>query len=174
MSAGKQDAGRRRLFALLGMLGLQGEQERGELALQYSGGRTSRLSELTQQEQAELARGIEEQARALRPAKPRAGGKMRSKVLHLATRAGLLPPARGRKLERHEFERFNQWMGTYATLKKPLWEYADKELPALISQLERVAAWREDKNAGEDIRAMLATMGISLQSDNENPKKTHV
>jgi hypothetical protein len=168
MTEASQQGSLRRLFALLKALGLQGADERGALALQYSSGRTGQISGLSAAERENLIGDLAKQAQA--PAK-KAPSPMRSKVLHLATRAGLLPAAHGRHLRRSEYDRFNDWMLAYAVIKKPLWDYADKELPALISQLERVAAWREDKEAGEAVRALIGEMGIGMESDIKQQKK---
>jgi hypothetical protein len=152
-----------RLYGLLQQLGLLSDEDRMNLASQYSGGRTQQTSELSAQECAALIAALEKHAQAVQHQRPAVLSRRRmiSKCLHHATKAGLLPAAPGRRLEKQEYAQFNAWMIKYSCHHKPLWAYTQAELPGLVSQLEQVADWRHGKAVDAELAAMLEEAGIS-------------
>lgn len=107
-------------------LGLESE----EMALTYSDGRTTHISSLYSGEARELIQHLS--ASLNEPETPRE--RMKRKILSMAHELGW--KFRGKV----DLRRVNGWCEKYGYLAKPLKAYTESELPALVTQFEKMYA----------------------------------
>jgi hypothetical protein len=99
-------------------------EQREEIAWEVSGGRTSKLSELSYQETNALIK-------RLNGGSPR--DKMIGKILSMAHEMGW--EVEGGKVD---MDRINAWCEKYSPMHKTLDNHGDNELPALVTAFEKV------------------------------------
>jgi hypothetical protein len=126
----------KRLYDLLNKLGIV--EMKAILALQYSSNRTKKTSELTFLECRELIQHLEKNLNQIEKEKKDEElakvKRKRSKVMHLAVRAGMT----NEKGELN-YDRFNEFMLKKSVLKKKLKDYSLSELDLLITQFNKIA-----------------------------------
>lgn len=131
------------LYTLFASLGIDSDTKQ-ELIYEYSGGRTSKSSELYQMEAHKLIGDLAEKANPTKPQTTKLtqeeleakypGHKMRRKVISIARELGWFERNSGK----FEIGLLNSFLVKYGFGHKTLNEYNYEELPRLISQMEKI------------------------------------
>jgi len=116
----------RRLFATLRKVGIKDSDERHALIGTYTEGRTESTRDLTDNEALDLIRDLGQSPQAAK------SDRMRKKVIALFRSMGV--EANGKA----DMVKIDDWCIQYGYLHKGLNKYATKELPKLISQVEKI------------------------------------
>lgn len=117
------------LHQLLGKLRVDDEWK-GELALQFSNGRTSKTSELSYHECRMLINELQNQSKESHIGE--ANNKMRRKICFYFRKCGYVID------DKTDMNAVYEWVLKYGYLKKPLNEYTRQELPKLVSQAQKI------------------------------------
>lgn len=110
---------------------------REDLALQYSGGRTAKTSELTISECNALIQKLQEEAATRVPESKK---KMLSKFFSICHRLGW--ETESGKLD---YTRIDNWLKKYSIQKKGINDYSTSELPKLLSQIEKLLPYGKEE-----------------------------
>lgn len=117
---------RRRLFALLGEAGIKDTDDRHALIHTYTGGRTSSTKNLTDKEGLSIIEDISKMFPTNAP------DRMRKKVIALFRSMGVETQGKA------DMVKIDDWCVQYGHKHRPLNDYRVKELPKLISQVQKV------------------------------------
>jgi len=125
--------------AILATRGLmEGKQE---MVHQFTTGRTERSSELYFNEAHELLQALN---KGIAPSLEQLQkDRMCRKILAIANKIGMVTKtadvdSRGRLFQKRDYARLEAWLIKFSYLHKPLKQYSYDELPALITQMEKV------------------------------------
>jgi len=106
-------------------------QHKKDLVFSFTSGRSDSSREMTDQEARDMISYLEGSKTAPDPA-----DRMRKKIISMAREIGWEKrTATGRAAD---MERIGNWVLKYGALKKPFNDYKINELPALVTQFERV------------------------------------
>jgi hypothetical protein len=113
-----------------------------DLALQYSLGRTSHISELTKQQANELIRSLAPKtvSNNAHVQQAEACNTMRRKIISMAREMGWHTTCPYTGKLKADMQRIENWCCTYGYLHKNLNQYTYQELPHLITQMQQVIA----------------------------------
>lgn len=128
---------RKILFKLLHAIGQADDASRANIVLGATNGRTDSTSALTWHEADDLIRALRKQVADK-------GDVMRKKVIAILRSYGMIRlTSQG---VRADMPRIYEWVLKYGYLHKPLNDYTVKELPALVSQAEKLLSHAPGKN----------------------------
>lgn len=116
---------------LLNRLNINTAEDKEQLAWQYSEGRTTSTSELKIGEYNQLLKDLQNTA-----GKNDAANIMRRKIISRAHEMSWTIEVDG--IIKADIDRINNWCLKFGYLHKPLNSYSQKELPALVSQFDKV------------------------------------
>lgn len=128
------------LFALLDKLNIM--DSRGDLAFDYSQGRTERTSRLTIQECQTLIDDLNHQLGGQKVKQFDRPNLMRKRKAFFAICYKLGWTNDDGKLD---YPRINNWLLKYGYLRKPINDYKDNELVKLIAQMDRMLEKMQDE-----------------------------
>ncbi|WP_044203896.1 hypothetical protein [Flammeovirga sp. OC4] len=132
---------RKMFFAYLNTLGIK--EQRKDIVLQYTEGRTDSTKEMTQDEVLLMLQDLLIQINPPEyEVQKKEVSKMRSKIIAIASKIGMVELKENFK--ETDWSYFNAWMMQYGYLHKRLPKYKLNELPKLVSQFEQM-----EKNIGK-------------------------
>lgn len=118
-----------RLHLLLAQSGKR--QHKKELVFSFTSGRSESSRGMTDQEARDMIAYLEGSVTALDPA-----DRMRKKIISMAREMGWEKRVAGKRIA--DMDRIKAWVMKYGQFKKPINEYEINELPALVTQFEKV------------------------------------
>lgn len=132
----------RHLYFLLDQLGIR--HLKSDLVMDASGGRTESARELNNIEMNDLLRHLDEKLKGARSdSRPHKQAyekmdRMRKRILSICYSIGWTRLSIERKRHEVDMDRLEAWLLKYGYLHKPLNDYTYLELPALVTQAERL------------------------------------
>ena len=109
---------------------------KADLVLSYTAGRSESRADLSEAEAAGLIAYLRKQpGAATAPKQTPPGDAMRKKIIHMARTMGWETPER-----KADMPRINAWCKQYGQFHKRLNDHSPTELPALVTQMEKVYA----------------------------------
>lgn len=132
----------RRLYFLLDQLGIR--HLKNDLVMDASGGRTESARELKNLEMNELLTHLDNKLKeAKNESQPKPGSvqkmdRMRKRILSMCYSIGWTRYNPEKRRQEVDMDRLEAWLLKYGYLHKPLNDYTYMELPALVTQAERL------------------------------------